>query len=239
MLLGSALGPLVVAAGLSLFRSQIGPATGVLILVLLVVAASATGDRLAGLIASASSGVFFDLFLTQPYGTLAINKPDDVEAFVLLVAVGVVVTELALWGRRQQAGASRSTGYLDGVLSAAETVASGDADPEQLVRLVRRELTDLFGLDDCRFVDHAVSPRAVVQPDGSVHRAGRPYDVTKHGLPTDGEIALPVRVGGATVGAFLLVSSTRVRRPRAEQLRVAVLLADQVGGVLSRSQPSG
>ena len=56
----------------------------------------------------AVSGVFFDLFLTQPYGTLAVTNPDDVEALVLLLAVGVAVTELALWGRRQQAGVEPS-----------------------------------------------------------------------------------------------------------------------------------
>ena len=41
-------------------------------LVLVVVAASSTGVRLAGFLAALSSGVFFDLFLTQPNGTLAV-----------------------------------------------------------------------------------------------------------------------------------------------------------------------
>ncbi len=35
-----------------------------------------------------SAGVWFDFFLTQPHGQLAINDPDDVEATVLLVAIG-------------------------------------------------------------------------------------------------------------------------------------------------------
>jgi hypothetical protein len=58
-----------------------------------------------------------------------VSNPDDVEALVLLLAVGLAVTELALWGRRQQAGSSRPRGYLDGVLSTAEEVAGPDADP--------------------------------------------------------------------------------------------------------------
>jgi len=124
LVVASAVVPLGVAALLSLVRDQVSTAAGVLVLVLLVVAAASTGDRMSGLVAALSAGVFFDLFLTQPYGTLAVTNPDDVEALVLLLAVGVAVTELALWGRRQQAGSSRRLGYLDGVLSAAEKVAA-------------------------------------------------------------------------------------------------------------------
>ena len=35
------------------------------------------------------------------------------------------MTEVALWGRRQQAQASQQRGYLDGVLSTAATVGAG------------------------------------------------------------------------------------------------------------------
>jgi hypothetical protein len=41
-----------------------------------------------------------DRFLTHPYRRLAVSNPDDVEALVLLLAVVLAVTELALWGRR-------------------------------------------------------------------------------------------------------------------------------------------
>ena len=96
LLVASVVVPLAVAAVLSLVREQVSTAAGVLVLVLVVVAASSTGVRLAGFLAALSSGVFFDLFLTQPYGTLAVSNPDDVEALVLLLAVGLAVTELAL-----------------------------------------------------------------------------------------------------------------------------------------------
>lgn len=238
LLVACALIPLAVAALLALVRDNITTATAVLVLVLVVVAASSTGDRMAGLIAAVSSGLCFDVFLTQPYGTFAITSPDDVETLVLLVVVGVGVTELALWGRRQQAGASRSLGYLDGVLSAAETVASRDPEPNDIVALVGSELRDLLRLDGCRFAAIAPHLRTVVQPDGSVLQGSRAIEVGRHGLPTDEEILLPVRTGGHTVGAFVLSAATAVRRPGREQLRVAVLLADQVGSVLSRAAVS-
>ena len=82
LLAASAAVPLVVAALLSLVRDSVSAAAAVLVLVLVVVAASSTGVRAAGLVAALSSGVFFDLFLTRPYGTLAVDNPDDVEALV-------------------------------------------------------------------------------------------------------------------------------------------------------------
>jgi K+-sensing histidine kinase KdpD len=239
LLAASASVPLVVAALLSLVRDTVSTATSVLVLVLVVVAASSTGVRLAGLAAALSSGVFFDLFLTQPYGALAVSNPDDVEALVLLLAVGAAVTELALWGRRQQAVSSRRLGYLDGVLSAAEKVAARDPDPADLLALVTTELTDVLGLDGCRYAPVAPHLRVVIQPDGQVHTGERAVDVQRSGLPTEEEILLPVRNAGQTVGGFVLTTASRIRRPTPEQLRVAVLLADQVGTVLTRPAGNG
>ena len=196
LLVASVVVPLAVAALLSLVRDQVSTAAGVLVLVLVVVAASSTGVRLAGFLAALSSGVFFDLFLIQPYGTLAVSNPDDVEALVLLLAVGLAVTELALWGRRQQAGASRRLGYLDGVLSTAEKIAAQDPDPADLVALVGTELTGLLALDGCRYAPVAPHLRVVVQPDGHLRSGERLLDVERHGLPTDEEILLPVRSAG-------------------------------------------
>ena len=99
--------------------------------------------------------------------------------------------------------------------------------------LVGTELTGLLGLDGCRYAPVAPHLRVVVQPDGHLRSGERLLDVERHGLPTDEEILLPVRSAGHSVGGFVLTSASRVRHPTPEQLRVAVLLADQVGTVIS------
>jgi K+-sensing histidine kinase KdpD len=101
-----------------------------LVLVLLVVAAAATGVRTAGVAAALSSALWFDFFLTQPYQHFTITAQADVETAALLVLVGIAVTEVALWGRRQQALASRKDGYLNGVMRTASLVAAGHPEPE-------------------------------------------------------------------------------------------------------------
>jgi K+-sensing histidine kinase KdpD len=99
--------PLATCAVLSGLRDSVTQATAALILVLWAVACAASGDRVAGLLAALSGGVWFDFFLTEPYHQLAISKSDDLEVTILLVVIGAVVTEIALWGRRQQARAAR------------------------------------------------------------------------------------------------------------------------------------
>ena len=64
---------------------------------------------------------------------LTINDPNEVEATILLVVIGAAVTELALWGRRQQDRASRRASYLSGVLGTAEIVALRKDQPGVLV----------------------------------------------------------------------------------------------------------
>jgi hypothetical protein len=149
------------------------------------------------------------------------------------------VTEVALWGRRQQASASRQQGYLDGVLSTAASVGAGRTSISSLIDHVCAQIVDVLEIDDCRF-DHDTRPvLASLNHGGTVTYDDQPWDVGRHGLPTDTEIALPVRSGGVAHGRFLLTAATRVVRPSLEQLRVAGALASQVGAALAVSNLDG
>lgn len=223
--------PLAVCAALVPFRDSLTSATNALIVVIVVVAFASTGDRAAGLVAALSGGLWFDFFLTSPYLSFTINDPDDVEVAVLLVLVGAAVTEIALWGRREQARASRTAGYLDGMQRVAAIATRGQPSPTALTDVVSDEIVHVLGIDRARFVPVSdLDPRTPrLDHDGEISRAGRRLDVSREGLPSDDEIALEVRRNDAVLGYFMLTASTRVARPTAEQRKVAVLLADQVG----------
>jgi hypothetical protein len=113
------------AAALVPFRSSIPNTDAALAMILVVVAVAANGYRLAGILAAVSVAVWFDFFLTRPYETFSITRRTDIETTVLLLVIGVAVTEIAVWGRRQHLAASRRAGYLDGISSAAQAVAAG------------------------------------------------------------------------------------------------------------------
>lgn len=231
VILAAAVLPLLVCLLLSTVRDTIENTNAALILVLLVVGAGSLGSRAAGLTAAVSSAVGFDFFLTAPYESLRILGREDVETAVLLVLIGVAVTEIALWGRRQQARASEQRGYLDGILQT--TAALADAAPTAtLIEAVETQLVDLLDLDQATFVRRPVAGSPVLQRDGAVLADRHRYDVDRSGLPTDTEIVLPVGAGSQPVGAFRLVAATHVARPTRQQRQVAVLLADEVAAAI-------
>ena len=98
--------PLVLAAVLVPFRASFPDTDAALAMLLVVVAVAANGDRLAGVLAAVSTAVWFDFFLTQPYERFTITRRTDIETTVLLVVIGVAVTEIAVWGRRHYVIAS-------------------------------------------------------------------------------------------------------------------------------------
>src|SRR6478752_4479866 len=189
----SAAAPLVACGILALFRDSIANTNAARVLVLLVVAAASTGIRPAGIVAALVAAAGFDYFLTEPYNALTITDRADIETAVLLLLVGTAVTEVALWGRRQQARASREQGYLDGVLGTAATVAAGRSSTGELIDQVCQQIVGILQIDSCHFDDGTRSGLPTLDPTGVITRHGRSINVERQGLPTDSKIALMVR----------------------------------------------
>jgi len=200
-----------------------------------VIAAASTGIRAAGIVAALSGGIWFDIFLTQPYGRPNIYDPNDLEATILLVVIGAAVTEVALWGHRQQARANRRAGYLEGVVGTAEVIRLRTEAPDALIGYVADQIKEVLDADSCRYVAGPVYDERVpiLEHRGQLTRQGHEVDVDRDGLPTDDEIALLVTRAGAPLGHFRITAVGHIARPSLEQRKVAVLLADQAGTVLS------
>ncbi len=226
--------PLTAGALVYAVRDGFSQSTAAVLFALLVVVIAAAGDRIAGLLAALSSAVWFDFFCTTPYLSFAMTQRDDLELAFVMVVVGVCVTELALWGRREQAEAGRQAGFVDGVLelsTAAREHAAGDSSV--LAHQIAAAITAVLGCERCTF---AAGPfagdDAIVGRDGSVRRLGRLVDTGDEGLPTDRLTVLPVVRGSDVLGAFQVTSATRRLRPSAPALRAAVLLSDQLAAAL-------
>ncbi|NYG06564.1 hypothetical protein BJ986_001051 [Phycicoccus badiiscoriae] len=223
--------PLALCALVSAAPVTVPLASAAVALVVVIVAASATGIRAAGLWSAVSSAAGFDFFLTAPYRSLAIGRTEDVQVTVLLLVVGLAVTELALWGQRQRAALGRQRGYLDGVLATAESVAHHAGSPA-VTSAVADRIRELLDLDRCEFVaSGTLLPGPVLGRDGTITRGGTRLDVERGGLPVDSIVVLPVRSGAVVSGYFQLTAATHVARPTLDQRRVAALLADQVASL--------
>jgi len=224
--------PLAVASAVVPFRDDVANTNAALVLVLVIVAVASVASRRAGMVAALSAAVSFDVLLTEPYGRVTIDEQSDVETAALLLLVGMGVTQLAVWGRRQHARAEREGGYLEGIRVAAEAVASGSS-PGDLVQSVARQLTTVLGLQACTFqygVAGIGRPARLLE-NGSIVWNGDVWDVDERGLPLNTDIELLVESHGELQGRFLLTAAPGSRPAKPARL-VATTLAAQVGAAL-------
>jgi hypothetical protein len=225
------LGPLALCAVLVPFRHSFANTDAALVLVAGIVAVAALGNRPGGWLAAVSAGIWFDFFLTKPYEHFSITSRTDIETTVLLFAVGVGVTELAVWGRHQHARAGQQAGYLAGLYAASEVVAAGGS-PTELADRVSELLTDVLGLQKSHFHFGTGLGNPRLQHDGTLTWGEVLWDVDNEGLPSNQQTELLVSAGGRFWGRFLMTPAPG-SRPTVTQRLVAVSLADQVGAALA------
>jgi K+-sensing histidine kinase KdpD len=227
--------PLLFTAILVPFRTSFPNTDAALALMLAVVGVAASGYRLAGVLAAVSAAVWFDFFLTRPYEQFTITRTTDIETTVLILVIGVAVTELAVWGRRQHLAATRRAGYLEGINAAAEAVAASTSPPA-LIDQVCDRLTHLLSLQSCSFQYGVagIGRPARMRHDGRITVEDRPWNTERDGLAADTELL--VEVGGILQGRFLLQAEPG-SRPTLEARLVAIALADQVGAGVAAGHP--
>jgi Domain of unknown function (DUF4118) len=219
--------PLAVAAAFLPLRSSWSNTNMALVLVVAVVAVAAMGNRLAGALAALSAAAWFDFFYTMPYERFAISRAGDIRTAVLLLVVGVAVSQLAARARRLKVIAITDARYLAEIHEAAE-LAQVARTPDAVIDHVKRQLTAVLDLAGCRFeygtlIGHP--PR--LESDGSVTVGRRHLDVELAGLPRE-EIELRTFGNGQYHGRFMLAPKPE-SRPSLQARLVAVTLADQAG----------
>ena len=200
--------PLGVAVLLVPFRGDFANTASALILVAVIVAVAALGNRFSGFVATVGATLWFDVFLTQPYERLAITHRPDVETAVCLFVVGIIVTELAARSRHHHTEhATEEADYVGLIYEVSELVASGVSATDVRER-VRNALVDLLHLRACRYEEgSSARPIMRLEHDGHVLLGGRVWSVDRMGLPGP-EIELLVQHRGGTLGAS---SSPRLR----------------------------
>jgi hypothetical protein len=228
--------PLASAAILLPWRGSWSNTNVALLLVVAVVAVAATGNRLAGALAAVSAAAWFDFFFTQPYERFTISHSSDVTTFVLLLVVGLAVSQLAAYARRLKATTIADAGYLARIVdSAAATQSAGS--PDAVVEHVRKQLISLLELRDCRFEYGMLlgqPPR--LERDGTLWTRYGHWPVDDVGLP-DEEIELRAFGNGQYRGRYMLTPVPGSRPPLQARL-VAVTLADLAGYALASPSPA-
>ncbi len=201
-LLAALVVPLLVCVAVVPWRTSLPNTDAALIIVVAIVAVAAYGHRLAGIVASLAGAFWFDLFLTRPYDRLTITHRADIETAVLIVVVGVAVTELAVRARTARVLTRTDVAYLDAISSTAELVNSG-AGRTAVIDRVSDQLTTLLGLRSCRFEMTRFGGLPRLTADGRLMVDKRPWDVETYGMP-DSQIEILVADRDHLRGRFVV-----------------------------------
>jgi len=238
-ILAALVAPLAAAAILLPFRANWPNTNVALLLVVVVVAVAAIGNRCAGALAAVSAAAWFDFFFTRPYERFSIRSSADATTAVLLLVVGVAVSQLAARARRLRVITITDAGYLAQIHETAAMTTSATV-PDDVARHVVQQLIPLLDLQECRFQYGTLlghPPR--LEPDGTVMTSYGHRDVELAGLPQE-EIELRVYGSGRYYGRFMMKPKPGAK-PSLQARLVAVTLADQAGRAFSDSEraPSG
>jgi Domain of unknown function (DUF4118) len=225
------LGSIAISAALVPLRSHIDNANLALILVFVVVCAAIVGGRTAGAIAAITATLAFDFFLTKPFVSMRIDSADDIETALILLAVGLVVGEVASRGRRARRDRERAAEAISRVHRVAEQVATG-TPLNEVARLVKTELSALLMLRDCWLeLPPFQWPLPRLERAGTIEADEHRWFEGGFAMPEFG-VQLPVVEGGREVARLVLIGDPDVAVTIDERV-VAVALADQLGSAFA------
>ena len=149
--------------------------------------------------------------------------------------VGVLVTELAVRGRRHREVAATKAGYLASISTTAGLVISRTSPPE-VIALVKDQLSVLLDLQACRFELGRFGGMPVMDADGQIHSGTTAWDIDHDGVPAE-PIELRAHASTQPVGRFVLTFKPGAA-PATASRQVAAILADQAGAALAQQQGS-
>ncbi len=225
-------GPLLAAAIMTSFRSQVANTRLALVMVAVVVAAVSPGRRGASLVAGVSAGLWFDFFLTRPYESFTIGRSADLQTTLLLVAVAVAVGEMATRRRQHRDIEVAARADVAGISRVAEMLAA-HVDPDVVVDRVAEELAGLLSLVSVRYDADGRRAAPYVDRAGAVRYNSFVRDTAVDGLP-NADVTLMVEAAGISFGRYVLRGPELGVPLAPERLVAAVALVDLVAVALSR-----
>jgi two-component system sensor histidine kinase KdpD len=111
-----------------------------LILLLVVLGASAAGGRALGLVTAAASFLVFDLFFLTPYNTLRVANPLDWLVLVAFLATSIVAAQLLYRAQEEARSARERAAEIDRLATHAAALSEADRLKDALLASVSHDL---------------------------------------------------------------------------------------------------
>jgi two-component system sensor histidine kinase KdpD len=168
----------VLTAALIGHRATVSLAAPALLVLLIVVVGSLLGGLRVGLPSAVAGGLMLNWFFTVPYGTLAVNGPEQVLVLTVYLAVAVSVSVVVGVAARRTAEAARSRAEAQALAHAAGAAL---AELETLPQLLE-QIRGLFGMRIVTLLEKSGDDWSTVD------------SVSDGGEPAPDEVELRVRV---------------------------------------------
>lgn len=227
------LAPFGAAAGFVPFRTSFTNVGAALAFVALIEGLAIWGRRPGGYVATVSSALWFDFFLSPPYERFTISHRPDLEttiSVVVVVVVGVIVTELAARSRRHLERAGTESARVT-MLAVAASAMAGTPKFDEVLAHAAQSLVDVLHLRSCHFeADVSGPPHAQILADGSVVHVGMKWPANEFGIPGP-EAEIDCEWRGEKLGRFLLNPTPGEAVTREDRV-AAVALVNLVAGLV-------
>ena len=179
-------------------RDRVDQVHVILVYLLLVLGASASGGRVLGLPLACIGFLLIDLYFQPPYGKLADGKAVDFVALTAFLVTAFVATQLLAQAKAEAAEARRRTEEVASLARiGSETLRAGRA--EDALARIAEVIQSTLGMSDCSIVAWDEEREAAMKASG-----------TPPGIPPVDtavqRILLPLSAQGRTVG-FLTVAN--------------------------------
>jgi two-component system sensor histidine kinase KdpD len=210
-------------------RSDLDKAHIALVLLLVVLGASASAGRTIGIAVAGLSFLVFNWFFLPPYYTFIIADPLDWMVLVAFLVTGLVAAQLLYRAQEEARAARERAAEVDRLASlGAETLSVGSAEAslKAVTELVRTSL----GADRCEVIlrdpgddslamwSLSTGNAAIVQRDGTMHlHSPRPDESELRALGAGQALALllPLRTHDRVVGVLRVERDAGLRLDRA------------------------
>jgi hypothetical protein len=234
--LAASAAPAALAAICVTVRGSVGNTNVALAMAVVVIVVAVRAGLVASTVAALSGALAFDVFQTQPYGSVRIAGTRDTITTLLLVVVGVLAGVLV---ERERAIRLREREQGDAFahLRRFARRAAIETDPEELIEVAQVELSDLLGLQQCRFelVPFSTTLARLERLGPSRHKLVIHQGDMDPDWGPEREVELPVRGRSHQLGRFVLElpPNRRVFQVPAAARDMAFALVDELGTVLA------
>ena len=180
----------------------------VLVYLLLVLGASASGGRVLGVSLACAGFVLIDYFFQPPFGEFGVGKPLDWLALTAFLVTALVSTQLLARAQAEAEEARRRAIEVESLARlGSETLSAGRA--EDALARIAGVIRSTLGMAECTIVPVEPGDSAVVATNG------RPRSDTGSGAVQ--RLVIPLSVQDRVVGTLRLENETPVRLDMAQR----------------------